>query len=118
MKGLLVGMVLNAWFSYFVNIWLVSKHIGYRWQRQLLDTLPVLLASVVAAAAAFAVGWFWPMSLYVDGAVKLVIFLALYVAWSLLFHPVAYQYFCTVLKPMMKKIKKRKNKNKKAAIKE
>ena len=28
MKGLLAGVVVNSWFSYLVNIGLVSKHIS------------------------------------------------------------------------------------------
>ena len=105
MRGLLVGMVLNTWFSYFINIWLVSKHIGYRWQRQLLDIAPVLLASLAAAAVSYAVGYLCPLSLYADGMLKLVVFAALYVAWSLLFRPTAYQYFLSVAKPLLKKVK-------------
>jgi Membrane protein involved in the export of O-antigen and teichoic acid len=54
MKGLLIGVVFNAWFSYFVNISLVSRHIGYKWLCQLLDILPVVIASVVAAVVAFS----------------------------------------------------------------
>ena len=110
MRGLLLGMVLNAWFSYFINIWLVSKHIGYRWQQQLLDITPVLLASLFTAAISYAVGHFCPLSLYADGALKLVIFLALYIGWSVLFHPEAYQLFCVAAKPFMKKVKRKKNK--------
>lgn len=104
MRGLLVGMVLNAWFSYFINIWLVSKHIGYRWQRQLLDILPVLLASSVAAAITYAVGAFCSLSLYVDGLLELVLFVALYAGWSLLFRPEAYQLFLLTVKPFTKKL--------------
>ena len=107
MKGLLVGMVLNAWFSYFINIWLVSKHIGYRWQRQLLDILPVLLASLIAATVSYAVGKLCSLSLYADGALKLVVFLALYAGWSLLFHPKAYQLFEGIIKPMKNKLKRK-----------
>lgn len=110
MRGLLVGMVLNAWFSYFVNIWLVSKHIGYRWQRQLLDILPVLLASLSAAAMSYAVGTLCSLSLYADGLLKFAIFVALYIGWSIVFHPEAYQYFRLAAKPLMKKIKRKKNK--------
>ena len=107
MRGLLVGMVLNAWFSYFINIWLVSKHIGYRWQRQLLDIAPVLLASLAAAAASYFAGRLCSLPLYADGALKLVVFVALYAAWSLLFRPDAYQYFQTVAEPLIKKIKRK-----------
>ena len=34
MKGLLGGVVLNTYFSYFVALMLVSKHIGYKWPMQ------------------------------------------------------------------------------------
>ena len=105
MRGLLVGMVLNTWFSYFINIWLVSKHIGYRWQRQLLDIMPVLLASLSAATLTYAVGILCSLPLYMDGLLKLFVFVALYVAWSVLFRPRAYQYFCMTAMPLIKKIK-------------
>ena len=108
MRGLLVGMVLNTWFSYFINIWLVSKHIGYKWQRQLLDIMPVLVASTAVAAVAYAVGTFCSLPLYADGLLKLAVFVALYVAWSVLFHPKAYQYFYTTATPLIKKIKGKK----------
>lgn len=113
MRGLLVGMVLNTWFSYFINIWLVSKYIGYSWQRQLLEILPVLLASLVAAAMTYAIVAFCNLSLYMDGLLKLAVFIALYAAWSALFRPTAYQYFCVAAKPLIKKIKGKKNKSKK-----
>ena len=108
MRGLLVGMVLNTWFSYFINIWLVSKHIGYRWQRQLLDIMPVLLASLSAATLAFAASTLCSLPLYTDGLLKLVIFVALYAAWSVVFRPEAYQFFRVAAKPLVKKIKGRR----------
>lgn len=107
MRGLLIGMVLNTWFAYFVNIGLVSKHIGYRWQNQLLDILPVLLASLFAAAVAYFVGRLCSLSLYADGALKFIIFLALYMGWSRMFRPEAYQLFCGIAKPMTKKLKRK-----------
>ena len=111
MRGLLVGMVLNTWFSYFVNIWLVSRHIGYRWQRQLLDITPVLLASLSAAVVAYTIGSLCSLSLYADGLLKLAVFVALYAIWSRLFRPEAYQYFCVAVKPLVNKIKRKKNNN-------
>ena len=110
MRGLLIGMVLNTWFSYFINIWLVSRHIGYRWQRQLLDLLPVLLASFLIAVLSYTIGSFCSLSLYADGVLKFVIFVALYAAWSKMFHPEAYQLFCEAAKPITKKLKRRINK--------
>ena len=105
MRGLLVGTVINTWFSYFINIWLVSKYIGYRWQRQLLDIVPVLLASLSAAALTYAVGILCSLPLYVDGLLKFAIFVVLYAIWSVKYRPEAYKYFRMAAKPLVKKIK-------------
>ena len=97
-------------FSYFINIWLVSRHIGYRWHRQLLDISPVMLASLVAAAATHTVGAFCPLPLYADGVLKLILFMALYIGWSVLFRPEAYQLFYVAATPLTKKLKRKINK--------
>ena len=111
MRGLLVGMVINTWFSYFVNIWLVSKYIGYRWQTQMMDILPVLLVSTAAAVLSFIIVSSCSLSLYVDGVLKLILFVVLYVGWSILFRPESYRYFCEAAKPIKNKLN-RKIKNK------
>lgn len=107
MKGLLVGMVLNTWFSYFINIWLVSKHIGYRWQRQILDILPVLLASFITAILTYVILLPCSLSLYVDGVLKMILYLVLYAGWSILFRPKSFQYFCVATTPVMKKFNRK-----------
>ena len=97
MKGLLVGVVLNSWFSYFVNIGLVSKYVGYKWSDQLLSIMPVAVASVISAVAAFIVGYFLNFSMYPDGIVKFVVYVIIYLGWSLIFKPEAYNYFLTII---------------------
>ncbi len=97
MKGLLVGVVLNSWFSYLVNISLVSKYIGYKWTDQLLSLMPVTIASVVSAVAAYFVGRLLNLSLYPDGIVKLVVYVMIYMGWSLIFKPESYTYFLTII---------------------
>lgn len=97
MKGLLAGVVFNYWFSYFVNISLVSKHIGYKWLQQIKDLLPVGIVSVVIAVICYFVGNLLHFGMYADGAVKLVIYIILYLGWSLAFKPEAYKYFISVI---------------------
>ena len=97
MNGLLVGMVFNTWFSYFVNIGLVSKHIGYKWWRQLLDLLPVTIASLTAAAISFFCGKILNLDMYPDGIIKLIVYVIVYMSWSIFFKPEAYTYFLTVV---------------------
>lgn len=90
MKGLLVGVVLNTWVSYFINICVVSKYIGYKWWIQLLDIMPVFVMSSLAAAISFGVGSVISANLYVDGVIKLMVYLILYLGWSFLFKPEAF----------------------------
>ena len=97
MKGLLVGVVLNSWFSYFVNISLVSKYVGYKWTDQLLNIMPVGIASVVSAVVAYFVGRLLGLSMYPDGIVKFFVYVILYMGWSLIFKPEAYNYFLTII---------------------
>lgn len=98
MKGLLGGVVLNSWFTFFVNICLVSKYIGYKWTDQLLNIMPVAIASVISTLIAFGVGTFFHLSIYPDGIIKLLVFLSVYMGWSLVFKPEAYKYSLSLLK--------------------
>lgn len=97
MKGLLVGVIINNYFSYFVNISLVSKHVGYRWTRQLLDIMPVAIASIVAAIVSYGCGYFLHLDMYPDGIVKLIAYLAIYLGWSFIFKPEAYTYSMSII---------------------
>ena len=97
MKGLLAGVVFNYWFSYGVNISLVSKHIGYKWGQQVMDLMPVGIASVVSAAVSYGVGYLLHLDLYPDGLVKILVYVLIYMGWSILFRPEAYTYFLTTI---------------------
>lgn len=107
-KGLLVGVIINAWFSYFVNISLVSKHIGYKWSRQLLDILPVGIASVVAAASAFFSIHFLHLNMYLDGVLKFFVYVTIYLGWSFIFKPESYTYFLSIIPEKFKFWEKRR----------
>ena len=96
MKGLLCGAVLNEWFSYFVNMGLVSKHVGYKWYRQLWDLFPVLAASIVSAIVSYLCVSLLHLSMYPDGIAKLLVYAALYLGWSFVFKPEAFRYSQTI----------------------
>ena len=113
MKGLLVGVVFNYWFSYLVNISLVSKHIGYKWSRQIADLLPVTIASIIAALISYGVGYLLHLNMYPDGLVKLFVYVVVYLGWSFIFKPEAYTYFLTIIPDrfqLFKKLKMKKSK--------
>lgn len=109
MKGFLVGVIIYNWFCYFVNIGLVSKHIGYKWSRQLLDLTPVTIASLLSAAVAFFIARLLHLGLYSDGIVKLVVCLGIYMVWALIFKPEAYTYTLTIIPAKFRLWEKRKN---------
>lgn len=98
MKGLLIGNALSAWFSYFVNIALVSKHVGYKSFQQIKDLVPVLIVSIIAAFTGIMVTMPLHLSLYADGLLKSAIFLLVYFGWSLIFKPDAFKYTLSVVR--------------------
>ena len=108
MNGLLIGVVLGTWFAYFVNIFLVSKYIGYKWWSQLHDLSSILLVSAISAFVAFGLGNFLNLSVYPDGIIKLLIFALLYLGWSFIFKPEACKYFMTILKFLSNRLKHKK----------
>lgn len=101
MKGLLCGAVFNNWFAYFVNIGLVSKYIGYKWWRQLLDLFPVTAVSVISAVISHFCLSIFDFALYVDGILKLLMYLTLYMGWSFFFKPKAFVYVKGIAKSMV-----------------
>lgn len=108
MKGLLVGVVLNTWFSYFVNISLVSKYIGYKWYRQLQEIIPPLMVCFIGIGLALLVAHYAGAGLYVTGLIELVIFAALYMLWSLVRKPSAFLFVGDTAKEMLARYKEKK----------
>lgn len=107
--GLLAGKVLASWFSYFVNISLVSKYVGYKNYQQLKDLSPIFIVSVLAVIAGYSGSSVLGLGLYADGIVKAVIFIAVYMGWSLIFKPEQYKYTLSVVSSLKSKKNKKKN---------
>lgn len=102
MYGFLIGVIIYNWFSYFVNIGLVSKHIGYNWQSQLLDLLPMAIASICSMAISYYCVGFLHLSLYADGLVKMLMYAILYIGWSVIFKPESYLYTMSIIPARIK----------------
>ena len=106
MDGLLWGTVLNTWFSLFVNMGLVSKHIGYRLHKQLLDLFPILLVSSIAAIVCFFIGKYIHGSMYLIGSIQAIVYLIIYMGWSIVIKPEAFLNFRKAFGLVFSKIKK------------
>jgi len=105
-NGLLAGMVFHTWFSYAVNIYLVSNYIGYKWWNQLRDLLPILLVSILSALVSYLCGHLFNLELYADGMLKLVAFLLVYISWSFFFKPEAFVFCWNIVVSQFKRVKK------------
>ena len=97
MKGLMVSMVLSSIISYFVNISLVSIHVGYNSIQQLKDLAPVFIVCLVATIISYFVGSSMSLGFYLTAIVQLVLFTVVYLGWSLIFKPEAYTYALSIL---------------------
>lgn len=107
MNGLLCGVVFSTWFSYFVNISLVSRFIGYKWDKQILSIIPVVVSSVLSAIIAFYIAELLNLNIYMDGVMKALIYISVYLGWSFAFKPESFLYFKEIVFPLIKKAKKR-----------
>ena len=97
MEGFLVGVVFYNFLCYFVNIWLVSKYIGYKWTTQLLDLLPVTVVSVVAVVVCYVCMTVLELNMYIEALIVIAIYMAIYLGWSFIFKPQAYTYTLSVI---------------------
>ena len=110
MKGLLAGVIFSSWFSYFVNAGLVSKYIGYRFVKQMLNLFPIAAVSMIAAVVSYGVGYLLHLDMYLDGLLKLTLFTVIYLGWSFIFKPEAYTFFISLIPERFRFVKKLKDK--------
>lgn len=101
--GLLAGKVLASWFSYFVNISLVSKHVGYKHYQQLKDLSPTFIVSIIAFVVCYVLVSHLSLGLYADGIVKVILYIVIYMGWSFIFKPDSYTYTLSVVGVLKKR---------------
>ena len=81
-KGILWGMVIGFWFTYFVNARLAGSITGYTLGKQLFEILPIALVALVSCALAHllgnAVSWHYALTMMV----QILVFLLSYVTLS------------------------------------
>lgn len=104
MTGLLIGVVINSWFAYFVNVGLVSKYVGYKWWKQCKDLSPVFIASICSAVISFFCVSLLHLNLYLDGVLKTLVYFLVYLCWSFIFKPEAFIYTKSIVEPLVMKI--------------
>ena len=93
------------WIIYIINASLVSKYIGYKLWKQLMDILPVLMISILAFTISYISSYFIGATIYVDAFIKTIIFAISYILCSVCFKMESYLIFKDLATPYWLKIK-------------
>ena len=73
--------------------------------QQLKDLSPILFVSSIAAAAAYGVGYLLHLNMYLDGVIKIIVFLIIYLGWSIIIKPDSYQYVQSIVSPYLDRLR-------------
>lgn len=98
MYGLLWSCVAGAWSVYLINAYLVSKHVGYAFKRQILDILPFILMACIIGVGVYLLGSLLTWHMYVVALVESVLCVLLYWLAASIFHIEAYNYLIDLVK--------------------
>lgn len=96
--GLLWGAVIHSWICTWINMMLVSHYIGYKTRLQIWDILPVALVSVIAFLISYIGCAYLNIGMYTKGLLKMIVFISVYLGWSLMAKPQSYMYFLDIVK--------------------
>ena len=105
--GMLVGMVVKSWLIYFINCYLVDKHIGYRFKEQLMDLLPVFVFSIVAFGVSYLCGCLLYLNMYIVAVAQFVLFIGVYCGLTYLFKKELFGAAWDLIQPLVSKFKSR-----------
>ena len=78
MEGLLWAVVLENWLNYIINISLVSKHIGYKSYKQLLDMIPIVSLSLLGYVSCLLFDSVLDLNIYIEAICNVFIFFIVY----------------------------------------
>lgn len=102
MKGFLIGIIIYNWFCYFINVGLVSKYVGYKWKKQLLDLTPTTVISVISLLISYLCINPLHFGLYTDGLLKTLVYVVIYMGLSIFFKTESYKYTLTLIPSRMR----------------
>ena len=109
-KGMLIGMVMKSWLIYIVNASLVSKYIGYKLGRQLLDILPIMLLAIGSFIIAWLVGWVLPFGMYPNAIILFSLYALCYLGFAKVLKFDALNQSIDMVRPLIEKFTKKDKK--------
>ena len=96
-KGILWGMVIGFWFTYFVNARLAGSITGYTLGKQLYEMLPIALVTLVSCVCTGLLGNMIPWHYILTMIVQVIVFIILYIALSGIFKIQAFGIYKTIM---------------------
>ena len=106
MIGLLVAMVVASLFNYCVNLFLISRNVGYTVKTQLIDALPIILLTIVSFSVSWLIGQINGLSMYVEAIIQIVLFTVVYLSGASLLKLDSFVFTKQMLLNFINKIKK------------
>lgn len=103
MDGLLWSCVLGAWGVYFINAYLVKKHIGYSFWKQIWLIIPSAILSISIGSIVYYIGSFLNFNMYVTALIQMLLCVVLYFIFSYIFKLQAFEYMYTIILNKLKK---------------
>lgn len=86
MEGLLWAVVIENWMTYFINICLVSRYIGYKMRKQLLDMMPIFLISILGYLSCIFMDSILSVNIYIEALCNLFLFFVVYLGAAKIFN--------------------------------
>lgn len=103
-KGLLWGFSLGAWIIAFVNVYLVSKHIGYTILQQVLDLLPIAILSITTFVIVYSVKSLFIEYNYNVALFTFAIYVLIYLVLSFVLKIKAFEFLKENINKSLKKV--------------
>lgn len=103
MDGLLWSCVLGAWGVYFINAYLVDKHVGYSFWKQIGLIMPSSIIAISIGLVVYYIGTLLSFGMYTTALIQVALCIILYFMISYMFKLQAFEYVYNVVLNKLKK---------------
>ncbi|MEE1001004.1 MAG: lipopolysaccharide biosynthesis protein [Bacteroidales bacterium] len=103
MDGLLWSCVLGAWCVYFINAYLVDKHVGYSFWKQIGLIMPSSIIAISIGLVVYYIGTLLSFGMYTTALIQVALCIILYFMISYMFKLQAFEYVYNVVLNKLKK---------------
>lgn len=84
-KGVLWGMVISFWFTYFINANLAGRVTGYNLCKQIIELIPIIIVSIISCTLAYFCSKIMPAHYLITMTAQITVFLISYITLSYVF---------------------------------